>query len=170
MCIIAITLQNVKTDCVFSDMKGYIYLMTIAVLFLLLQCSMWTCPVRVMNRTARGRSVAVPWSLFPREPTAGHVLSLSLIGAYNLCAIPSPIFLCVLVLSAYCFLLVVYGVIPTNHWFFLNDRWQSEVVRVSNQWISKRIFEFFSERSNNILPSYDHMTLFISIVVNTSEI
>ena len=75
--------------------------MTIAVLFLLLQCSMWTCPVRVMNRTARGRSVAVPWSLFPREPTAGHVLSLSLIGAHNLCAIPSPIFLCVLVLSAY---------------------------------------------------------------------
>ena len=64
----------------------------------------------------------------------------------------------------YCFLLVVYGVIPTNHWFFLNDRWQSEVVRVRNQWISKRICEFFSERSNNILPSYDHMTLFISIV------
>ena len=32
-----------------------------------------------MNRTVRRRSVAVPWSLFPREPSVGQVLSLSLL-------------------------------------------------------------------------------------------
>ena len=31
-----------------------------------------------MNRTVRRRSVAVPWSLFPRELSVGQVLSLSL--------------------------------------------------------------------------------------------
>ena len=33
-------------------------------------------PVRAMNRTTRRRSVAVPWSLFPREFSVGQVLSL----------------------------------------------------------------------------------------------
>ena len=32
-----------------------------------------------MNRTVRCRSVAVPWSLFPRELSVGQVLSLSLL-------------------------------------------------------------------------------------------
>ena len=32
-----------------------------------------------MNRTVRRRLVAVPWSLFPREPSVGQVLSLSLL-------------------------------------------------------------------------------------------
>ena len=36
---------------------------------------MWS-PVRAMNRTVRRRSVAVPWSLFPRELSVGQVLSL----------------------------------------------------------------------------------------------
>ena len=33
-------------------------------------------PVRAMDRTTRRRSVAVPWSLFPRELSVGQVLSL----------------------------------------------------------------------------------------------
>ena len=32
-----------------------------------------------MNRTVRRTSVAVPWSLFPRELSVGQVLSLSLL-------------------------------------------------------------------------------------------
>jgi len=36
-------------------------------------------PVRAMNRTVMCRSVAVPWSLFPRELSVGQVLSLSLL-------------------------------------------------------------------------------------------
>ena len=32
-----------------------------------------------MNRTVRRRSVAVPWSLFPRELSVAQVLSLSLL-------------------------------------------------------------------------------------------
>ena len=32
-----------------------------------------------MNHTVRRRLVAVPWSLFPREPSVGQVLSLSLL-------------------------------------------------------------------------------------------
>ena len=50
---------------------------------ILLQRSMYTCyicsPVRPMNRTVRRRSVAVPWSLFPRDLSVGQVLSLSLL-------------------------------------------------------------------------------------------
>ena len=34
-------------------------------------------PVRAMNSTVRRRSVAVLWSLFPRELSVGQVLSLS---------------------------------------------------------------------------------------------
>ena len=36
-------------------------------------------PVSTMNRTVRRRSVAVPWSLFPKELSVGQVLSLSLL-------------------------------------------------------------------------------------------
>ena len=36
-------------------------------------------PVRVRNRTVRRRSVAVQWSLFPRELSVGQVLSLSVL-------------------------------------------------------------------------------------------
>ena len=36
-------------------------------------------PVRAMNSTVRRRSVAVLWSLFPRELSVGQVLSLSLL-------------------------------------------------------------------------------------------
>ena len=38
-----------------------------------------------MNRTVRRRSVAVPWSLFPRELSVGQVLSLSLLWRGHAC-------------------------------------------------------------------------------------
>ena len=43
---------------------------------------MWTyiwIPVGSIKRTIRRRSVAVPWSLFPRELSVGQMVSLSLL-------------------------------------------------------------------------------------------
>ena len=46
-------------------------------LFFSVRCRLVMCsPVRVMNRTVRRRSVAVPWGVFPRELSVGQVLSL----------------------------------------------------------------------------------------------
>ena len=40
-------------------------------------CQSQQSPVKAINHTIRPRSVAVPWSLFPRELSLGQVLSLS---------------------------------------------------------------------------------------------
>ena len=57
------------------------------IIIILLQRSLWTfhiwSPVRAMSRTVRRRSLAVTWSLFPRERAVGQVLSLSLLLREN---------------------------------------------------------------------------------------